>query len=182
MIDSSFRDSAIDTLDHGSTVQLEERRKDSRFLPRYSLRMVKDASAPAEEILMTNPKDAARVVAAYTEGSAQEHLLVILLNTDNVMMGIVHVSSGTINQSLVDPGDVLTPVLTARVPAFILAHNHPSGNPTPSKEDLATFRHIKQAADIMHRNLIDCIVVGDNDRFYSWASSHPYEIARGTGR
>lgn len=165
-----------------------ERRKPSSLMqeisigkhaPRYSMRMVKDGGDPTEEIVVKTPKVAARIIAGCTEGAIQEHLWVICLNTDNVLLGVVHISSGTINQTIVDPGDVLTPVLLSRAPTFILAHNHPTGNPEPSKEDLATFKHIKTAATVMHRKLVDCIIVGDRERYYSWAEAAPYEVAKG---
>lgn len=171
-----------DMLD-GEGARVERRKATSpvdKYPPRYSLRMVKDVGDDsAEDIVITNPKIAARIIAGCTEGAVQEHLFVLCLNTDNVLVSVVPISSGTINQTLVDPGDVLTPVLLSRAPTFILAHNHPSGNPLPSKDDIATFKHIKTAAAVMHRKLVDCIIVGDRERYYSWAEAQPYEVIKG---
>ncbi len=149
------------------------------IVPLYKLRMVRDGNPVLEPpVVVTSPKVVANVVAACVEGAIGEHLLVVVLNTDNVILGVLTVSIGNIKETIADPGDILTPVLVARAPAFILAHNHPSGNPTPSRDDLALFKHVKAAAEIMHRNLVDCIITGSDGKYYSWLESAPYEVMK----
>ncbi len=149
-----------------------------RFIPRYQLRMVRDGEQPTEQIRMNTPKDVARQISVYLEGAISEQTVVVLMSIDNEMLGILPVSAGNLHEAVVDAGDVLTPVINARAPAFIFGHNHPSGNPAPSKDDLGTFKHLKAASEIMHRSLIDCIIVGNEGRYYSWAETQPYEFSK----
>lgn len=165
-----------DTLDE--IVHLLPPKTDRRFIPRYQLRMVRDGEQPTQPLQMKNPKDVARQISVYLDGAIQEQTVVVLMSIDNEMLGILPISSGNLHQAVVDAGDVLTPVINGRAPCFIFGHNHPSGNPLPSKEDLLTFKHLKTASQIMHRTLLDCVIVGNEGRYYSWAEQEPYELAK----
>ncbi len=165
----------LDEISHLIPQGIDRRRK---YIPRYQLRMVRDGEQSAEQIQMKSPKDVARQIAIYLEGEIGEKTVVVLMSTDNEMMGILPVSSGNLHQALVDAGDVLTPVLNGRAPSFIFGHNHPSGNPAPSKDDITTFKHLKAASELMHRTLLDCVIVGNEGRYYSWAEEQPYEFAK----
>lgn len=167
-----------DTLDEISHLLPPANALQRSFLPRYQLRMVRDGEQQADQLKMGSPKDVARQISVYLEGAINEQTVVVLMSVDNEMLGILPVSTGNLHQALVDAGDVLTPVLQGRAPCFIFGHNHPSGNPTASKEDLATFKHLKLSAEILHRTMLDCIIVGNEGRYYSWAEAQPYEYAK----
>ena len=90
-----------------------------------------------------------------------EEFLVVNLDTQHRPIRIVRVTRGTLNASLVHPREVFRAAIVDAAAAIILAHNHPSGDPTPSQEDIATTSRLKQAGDIVGIRVLDHIVVGE---------------------
>lgn len=90
-----------------------------------------------------------------------EEFLVITLDTQHRPIRIVRVTRGTLNASLVHPREVFRAAIADCAASVILAHNHPSGDPTPSQEDIATTSRLKQAGDIVGIRVLDHIVVGE---------------------
>ena len=99
-------------------------------------------------------------------GLAQEQLRVLLLNTKNVVVGQRVVYQGNISSAIVRPAEVLRPAVVEAVPSIIISHNHPSGDPTPSPQDLSCTKELSQAAKLLGVELLDHIVIGGN-RFVS---------------
>jgi len=77
-------------------------------------------------------------------------------------------SIGGIDLALVSSRDVFKGVLLTNSTGFILIHNHPSGDPTPSKDDLETIKELKEQSKIMKLNFTDFVIIGDNGKFWSW--------------
>jgi DNA repair protein RadC len=96
----------------------------------------------------------------------QEHLRVLLLNTKNEVLGTREVYKGSVNSAAVRVAEVLRPAIRENCPAIIITHNHPSGDPTPSPEDILVTRQIRTSADMMDIELLDHIVIG-RQRFVS---------------
>lgn len=92
----------------------------------------------------------------------REHLKVLVLNTKNVLLKAVDVSIGTVNASLSTPREIFIEALKSRGTGIILLHNHPSGDPTPSKEDCLFTRRAEEAGKLMGVPLLDHIIIGDN--------------------
>jgi DNA repair protein RadC len=90
----------------------------------------------------------------------QEHLRGLYLNTRNQLIMDKLITVGTLNASLGHPREVLAPALDVRAASFILVHNHPSGDPTPSREDRLFTSQIFQASRILGIDLLDHIIVG----------------------
>jgi DNA repair protein RadC len=107
------------------------------------------------------PEDAHRLVKKQLEGQDREHFLVILLSSKNAVIGIETVSVGTLNASIVHPREVLKPAVVNSAAAIVLAHNHPSGVPTPSQEDIAITKRIKKAGEILGIDVLDHVIIGD---------------------
>jgi DNA repair protein RadC len=76
------------------------------------------------------------------------------------MLGVATVSVGTLTASLVHPREVMKSLILANAAAFLLAHNHPSGDPTPSAEDLAITKRIRECADLFGMRLLDHVILG----------------------
>jgi DNA repair protein RadC len=93
---------------------------------------------------------------------AREELLLIMLDTKGKLLQDSIISSGTINYSILDPREVFVTAFQYHAVQIILLHNHPSGDPTPSKEDIFATQKIKQAGEIVGIELIDHIIIGDN--------------------
>ncbi len=90
----------------------------------------------------------------------RERFVTVILDNRHRLLGVEEVSTGSLTASLVHPREVFKAVLLANAAAFIVAHNHPAGDPTPSKEDIELTRRLKAGADIFGIRLLDHIVVG----------------------
>ncbi len=92
----------------------------------------------------------------------REHFRVILLNTKNHVLGIETVSVGSLNASLVHPREVFKKAIQRSAAAMILIHNHPSGDPTPSTEDMEITKRLCDAGRLMGIEILDHIIIGDH--------------------
>lgn len=123
--------------------------------------------APEERARISCPQDAASLLAAEMEPLVQENLVVLLLNTRNQVVGRRTIYIGTVNSSAVRPAEVLRPAIRENAPSFVVAHNHPSGDPTPSPEDIAVTRDLAAAGKLMDIELLDHLIIGRGGRFTS---------------
>lgn len=123
--------------------------------------------APEERTQISCPQDAANLLTADLELQAQENLVVLLLNTRNQVVARRTVYIGTVNSSAVRPAEVLRPAIRENAPSLIVAHNHPSGDPTPSPEDVSVTRDLAAAGKLMDIELLDHLVIGRGGRFTS---------------
>src|SRR5512133_313464 len=95
--------------------------------------------------------------------SRKEYFLVLLLDGKNRIIRRVQISEGSLNQSIVHPREVFSPAVKESAAAIILVHNHPTGDPSPSTEDIAITRRLREAGDIMGIKVLDHIIVGDGE-------------------
>ena len=116
--------------------------------------------SPNERVTINSPEDAAAQIAYEMSGLEQEHLRIFLLNTRNHVLGIVEVYKGSVNSSQVHVGELFKPAIQRGAAAIIVAHNHPSGDPTPSPDDVAITRAIVQAGKLLDVEVLDHIVIG----------------------
>lgn len=123
--------------------------------------------APEERAQISCPQDAANLVSAEMALLPQENLVVLLLNTRNQVVARRTIYIGTVNSSAVRPAEVLRPAIRENAPSIIVAHNHPSGDPTPSPEDVAVTRDLAAAGKLMDIELLDHLVIGQGGQFVS---------------
>lgn len=95
--------------------------------------------------------------------SRKEYFLALLLDGKNRIIRRVQISEGSLNQSIVHPREVFIPAVKESAAALILIHNHPSGDTTPSKEDIAITRRLCEAGTVMGISVLDHIVIGDGE-------------------
>jgi DNA repair protein RadC len=93
----------------------------------------------------------------------KEYFMALLLDGKNRIMREVRISEGSLNQSIVHPREVFNPAVRDSAAALILVHNHPSGDPTPSREDREITRRLKEAGELMGVKVLDHIIIGDGD-------------------
>ena len=105
------------------------------------------------------PGDIAALVGAEMEQLVQEQLRVVLLNTKNRVVGQEVIYKGMVNSIDLRVAEVLRPAVVAGTPAFIVLHNHPSGDPTPSPEDMVCTRRLVDAAKLLDVAMLDHVVV-----------------------
>jgi DNA repair protein RadC len=93
---------------------------------------------------------------------AEEHVYLIGLNNRNKVMGVFKLSHGVVDSSFVDPKAIFQRLLLLGCPRFIIAHNHPSGDTTPSLDDIKTSKRIKEGADLLNLSFLDFLVLGES--------------------
>ena len=91
----------------------------------------------------------------------EEYMWMIALDTKCNPIGIFEISHGTVNASLISPREIFMRLCLCGATNFVLIHNHPSGDITPSKEDINVTTQMKEAGKLMNINLLDHIIVGD---------------------
>lgn len=136
-------------------------------IPIYQVRLVRDGSQAADRKKVDCAATAARVLHQYLDGADREHFVVLLLDTQNQIIGIHTVTVGTLDASLVHPREVFKPAILANASSVLLAHNHPSGDPTPSAEDRSITRQLRSAGELIGIDVLDHVVVGDGSRYVS---------------
>jgi DNA repair protein RadC len=117
-------------------------------------------ASPEERSAVHSPGDAANLVLYEMGALEQEELRVMLLDTRNRVLSIPIVYRGSVNNSQVRVGELFKTAIRANAASLILIHNHPSGDPTPSPEDVAITRAIVQAGKLLDIDVLDHLVIG----------------------
>ena len=121
------------------------------------------AKATAQEGLnFSNPASIARYYMEDLRHANQEQMKLLLLNTKSRLIGETDISKGTVNSAVISPRELFVEALQKNAVSIVLLHNHPSGDPTPSKEDVLITRRIQEAGRLIGVELLDHIVIGDN--------------------
>ncbi len=129
-------------------------------------RLARTPLLPGEKL--QSPEQVAAHFGARMRRYRQEVFVVLLLDSRHRMIGEVEVSRGSLNQSLVHPREVFAPALRESAAAILVLHNHPSGDPQPSREDHEVTRRLVRAGEILGIRLVDHLVIA-NEAFTSFA-------------
>jgi DNA repair protein RadC len=111
--------------------------------------------------VIRSPEDAACLLMDEMKHLDREHFKVILLDSKNSVISIETVSIGTVNASIVHPREVLKPALMKSATSLILVHNHPTGQTSPSREDILLTRRFEKCGRILGIEIVDHIIIGD---------------------
>ncbi|MFB4210779.1 DNA repair protein RadC [Shouchella sp. JSM 1781072] len=120
-----------------------------------------------EKRVVSSPDDAVQLVVDDLVGIHQEHFVVLYLNTKNYVIKQKTVFIGSLNASIVHPREVFKEALRTSSAAVICLHNHPSGDPSPSPEDISVTKRLYEAGKILGITLLDHIIIGDEANFIS---------------
>ena len=112
------------------------------------------------------PLDVAKLLMNELKFEKREKVKVLMLNTKNILLKIVDVSYGGTNSAIIEPKDILAEPIKMGAPKIILVHNHPSGDPKPSVQDLNLTKTVYKAGEMLGIQLIDHIVIG-NEQYES---------------
>ena len=112
--------------------------------------------------IIHSPDDAAEYARPILSGETKEMFYVMLLNIKNRVLKFEKISMGSLTASIVHPREVFEAAVRYHAAAMLLVHNHPSGDPTPSREDISVTQRLVKAGKIMDIQVIDHIIVGDN--------------------
>lgn len=106
------------------------------------------------------PRDIARLFIDEMRHYDREHFKAALLNTKNQLLKVVTISIGSLNASIVHPREILKPAISTSAASIILVHNHPTGDPTPSKEDIEFTNRFAKCGELMGIELLDHVIIG----------------------
>lgn len=119
-------------------------------------------AASGEELSFHSPQAIANYYMEEMRHREQEELRAMFFNTKQVLIKELLISRGTVNASLATPREIFIEALRYRAVSLILVHNHPSGDPSPSREDVAFTKRVRLAGEMMGIALLDHIIIGDN--------------------
>lgn len=145
--------------------------KKSDYVPGLRVSLVKDANAPAVVgQIADRPEIAARIARGFIPaGEEREHFIALYLDARSKVKGVNVVSIGTLSASLVHPREVFRPAIVAGAAAVIVAHNHPSGDISPSPEDKEAVRRLAKAGELLGIPRLDSIIVAEGvEKVTSW--------------
>lgn len=111
--------------------------------------------------------DVAEILGRYLQHEDREHFVTLMLDAKNRVIGIHTVSIGTLSAALVSPREVFKAAILANAAAIILGHNHPSGDTTPSPEDIQVTETLKKAGALLEIEVLDHVIIGENGAFRS---------------
>lgn len=132
-----------------------------------SVKLIRESSVRYSSEKIATPNDIANLCRNFLEQADREICLLICLDNKNKPTAIHTISVGTVNASLVHPREVFKTAILANAVRIVLAHNHPSGDPEPSKEDIEITKRLIEAGKIIGIELLDHIVIGEK-RFVSF--------------
>jgi DNA repair protein RadC len=117
--------------------------------------------AMGEQPAITRPEDVYALLHHQLRDEKQEHVILLLLNTKNRVIQQSTLTKGTLDASLLHPREVFREAIRHSASSIILAHNHPSGDPTPSSEDIQMTNRLHQAGQLLGIDLLDHVILGD---------------------
>ena len=118
-------------------------------------------SKPVEEgTTITTPRDVFDLLMPRMRYYDREHFLVLSLNTKNLVVNIETISIGSLDSSIVHPREIFKHAIQQSAASIVLAHNHPSGDPFPSVEDMEVTRRLQSVSSIVGINILDHVVIG----------------------
>ncbi len=119
-------------------------------------------ASPEERPVIQSPEDAAAMLLYEMGALEQEHLRVLLLDTRNRVLRTVEVYRGSLNSSMIRIGEIFREAIRANAAAIIVAHNHPSGDPTPSPEDVRVTKAFVESGELLDIEVLDHLIIGKN--------------------
>lgn len=125
------------------------------------------SNAINEKVTVKSPGDISRLLMESMRYLKKEVFKLVMLDTKNHVIRQVDISVGSLNTSIVHPREVFNPAIKACCSSVLLVHNHPSGDPEPSSEDIDTTHRLVAAGDILGIKILDHIIIGDG-RFISF--------------
>lgn len=139
-----------------------------RTVTRYRIALVREADTQVPpRANLSSPRGVFRFMQEFLADADREEFVVLCLNTRNDLLGYNVVSVGSVNASIVHPREVFKAAVLLNAASIVIAHNHPSGDPAPSREDREVTRAIAEAGRILDIPLDDHVIVGE-ERYFSF--------------
>lgn len=120
---------------------------------------IRETTEPFASFQIKSPQDAQELAAKYIADEDREVFLVMMLNTKNQVIALHRAHVGSLNASIVHPRDVMKSAILNNAASMIVSHQHPSGDPTPSREDIQVTQRLNEAGKILGIELLDHVIV-----------------------
>ena len=138
-------------------------------IPIYRVTLVREGKMPTYESRIRSSANAHTVLQEYLDGVDREHFVVMLLDQKNQVIGLHTVSIGSLTASIVAPREVFKVAILANCASILLAHNHPSGDCQPSKEDRAITARLVEAGKLLGISVLDHLIISGTGKYLSFA-------------
>ena len=126
-----------------------------------SIKMVKESSFLYQTRQILSPNDAYEMIKEQLEGLDREQFIIAYLNTKNEPTNISVVSVGSLNKAIVHPREVFKTAILSNAASIMAFHNHPSGETTPSQQDIQLTHRLYEAGELLGIKLLDHLIIGD---------------------
>ena len=126
-----------------------------------SIKMIKESSFLYQTRTISSPKDAYEMIKEQLEGLDREQFIIACLNTKNEPTNISVVAVGTLNKAIVHPREVFKTAILSNAASIMAFHNHPSGETTPSQQDIQLTNRLYEAGELLGIKLLDHLIIGD---------------------
>lgn len=136
----------------------------------YEIQRIKQVVMETEVTrdLIRSPLDGASVAKSFIGDDDREVFFVMCLNTKNEVIAVHRCHVGSLNAAIVHPREVFKAAILNNASSIIVSHQHPSGNPYPSQEDLQVTKRLEEAGKILGIEVLDHVIVSDSDAYYSF--------------
>ena len=124
---------------------------------------IENYSEPDKKAVVKTPEDAVSLVAGRLKGKKREHFLALMLDTRSQVIKVCEVSVGSLDTSIVHPREAFKEAIAASAASVIFVHNHPSGNPEASDDDIELTKRLTRAGEIIGIEVLDHIIIGGRD-------------------
>ena len=118
-------------------------------------------SEAGDKPLVKTPEEVVNLVRSRLKGKKKEYFLALLLDTRNQLIKVSEISVGSLDSSIVHPREVFKEAISASAASIIFVHNHPSGNPTASEDDIKLTKRLAEVGEIMGIDVLDHLIIGD---------------------
>lgn len=126
-----------------------------------SIKLVKESSFLYQTLTISSPKDAYEMIKDQLQDLDREQFIIACLNTKNEPTNISVVSVGTLNKAIVHPREVFKTAILSNAASIMAFHNHPSGETTPSQQDIQLTNRLYEAGELLSIKLLDHLIIGD---------------------
>jgi len=120
-------------------------------------------SEAGDKPILKTPEDVVGLVKGRLKGKKKEHFLALLLDTRSRLIKVAEISVGSLDSSIVHPREVFKEAISATAASVIFVHNHPSGDPTASEDDVKLTKRLAEAGDIVGIDVLDHVIIGDKE-------------------
>ena len=118
-------------------------------------------SEAGDKPILKTPEDVVGLVKVRLKGKKKEHFLALLLDTRSRLIKVAEISVGSLDSSIVHPREVFKEAISATAASVVFVHNHPSGDPTASEDDIGLSKRLAEAGEIVGIDVLDHIIIGD---------------------